>query len=124
MILILLKLYKQHIYEYVQIIKEQIDNSINPINYITRLFINCYSKQIIEIRNEIIIIKRAKSNSFLETKSQKMCQNVFEQINQFIYNLTNCLILLYSKINNYQIFFEEIDEFVSLLTSFFLIKKI
>ena len=47
--LIQYKLYKQHIYEYVQIIKEQIDISINPINYITRLFINCYSKQIIEI---------------------------------------------------------------------------
>ena len=121
--LIQYKLYKQHIYEYVQIIKEQIDISINPINYITRLFINCYSKQIIEIRNELIIIKRAKSNSFLETQSQKICKNIYDQINHFIYNLTNCLILLYSKINNYQIFFEEIDEFISLLTSLFFEQK-
>ena len=121
--LIQYKLYKQHIYEYVQIIKEQIDISINPINYITRLFIYCYSKQIIEIRNELIIIKRAKSNSFLETQSQKICKNIYDQINQFIYNLTNCLILLYSKINNYQIFFEEIDEFISLLTSLFFNQK-
>jgi hypothetical protein len=71
------------------------------------------------IRNEIIIIKRTKSNIVLEENIKKICSNIFEQINNFIYNLTNCLILLYSEINNYQIFFEEIDEFISLLTSLF-----
>ena len=71
------------------------------------------------MRNELIIIKRNKSNAFLEEYCKKICKNIFEQINTFIYNLTNCLILLYSKINNYQIFFEEIDEFISLLTSLF-----
>ena len=117
--LIQYKLYRQHIYEYVQIIRDQIEAPINPINFIIRIYINCFSNQIINIRNELIIIKRNKSNAFLEEYCKKICKNIFEQINTFIYNLTNCLILLYSKINNYQIFFEEIDEFISLLTSLF-----
>ena len=117
--LIQYKLYRQHIYEYVQIIRDQIEVSINPINFIIKNYINCYSKHIIAMRDELIIIKRAKSLSFLEEECNKVCKNVFEQINNFIFNLTNCLMLLYSKINNYQIFFEEIDEFISLLTSLF-----
>ena len=121
--LIQYKLYKQHIYEYVQIIRDQIEVSINPINFIIRNYINCFSNHIINIRDELIIMKRAKSNSFLEKQGNKICLNIFEQINNFIYNLTNCLILLYSKINNNQIFFEEIDEFISLLTSSFFGQK-
>ena len=113
------KLYKQYIYEYVQIIRDQIEISINPINFIMKNFIICFNKHLMNIRNEIIIIKRTKSNIVLEENIKKICSNIFEQINNFIYNLTNCLILLYSEINNYQIFFEEIDEFISLLTSLF-----
>ena len=113
------KLYKQCIYEYVQIIRDQIEISINPINFIMKNFIICFNKHLMNIRNEIIIIKRTKSNIVLEENIKKICSNIFEQINNFIYNLTNCLILLYSEINNYQIFFEEIDEFISLLTSLF-----
>ena len=75
-------------------------------------FIICFNKHLMNIRNEIIIIKRTKSNIVLEENIKKICSNIFEQINNFIYNLTNCLILLYSEINNYQIFFEEIDEFI------------
>ena len=117
------KLYRQHVYEYVQIIREQIEVSVNPINYIIRHFINCYSKQIICMRDELIIIKRNRSINFLEEQSQKMSKAIFEHINSFIYNLTNCLFLLYSKINNYQLFFEEMDEFISLLTSLFFAQK-
>ena len=121
--LIQYKLYKQKIYEYVQIIGDQIEAPINPINFIIRNFINCYSKQIIDIKNDLIIIKRKKTNSFLEEESNKKCDIIFKQINDFISNLTNCLILLYSKINNYEIFFEEKDEFISLLTSSFFNQK-
>ena len=113
------KLYKQYVYEYVQIIRDQVEMTINPINFILRNFNFCFNKYLLNIRDELIIIKRAKSYIVLEEQSKKICLNIFEQINNFIYNLTNCLILLYSKINNYQIFFEEIDEFISLLTSLF-----
>ena len=121
--LIQYKLYKQNIYNYVQIIRDQIEVSINPINFIIRNYINCFSNYLIDIRDELVIIKRLKPNSFLEEHGNKICTNIFEQINNFIYNLTNCLILLYSKINNNQIFFEEIDEFISLLTSSFFSQK-
>ena len=117
------KLYKQNIYDYVQIVREQIEISINPINFIIRNYINCFSNYLIDMREELITIKRLKSNSFLEEHGNKICTNIFEQINNFLYNLTNCLILLYSKINNNQIFFEEIDEFISLLTSTFFSQK-
>ena len=121
--LIQYKLYRQNIYNYVQIIRDQIEVSINPINFIIRNYINCFSNYLIDIRDELITIKRLKPNSFLEEHGNKICTNIFEQINNFIYNLTNCLILLYSKINNNQIFFEEIDEFISLLTSSFFSQK-
>ena len=121
--LIQYKLYRQNIYNYVQIIRDQIEVSINPINFIIRNYINCFSNYLIDIRDELITIKRLKPNSFLEEHGNKICANIFEQINNFLYNLTNCLILLYSKINNNQIFFEEIDEFISLLTSSFFSQK-
>ena len=121
--LIQYKLYKQHIYEYVQIIREQIEVPINPIYYLIRIFIDSFSKQIIVMRDELLIIKRTKPNELLEEQSKKIFHNISEQINNFIYNLTNCLILLYSKINNNQIFFEEFDEFISLLTSLFFNQK-
>ena len=113
--LIQYKLYKQHVYKYVQITREQIEISLNPINFIMRNFRMCITKYVINKRDELIDIKLNKSNEIFEEQCDKICRNIFEQINNFIYNLTNCLILLYSKINNYQIFFEEIDEFISLL---------
>ena len=121
--LIQFKLYRQHIYEYAKIIKDQIEAPINPINFIIKAFINCFSKQLINMRDELLTIKRRKQYALLEQESEKICNNISKQINDFIYNLTNCLILLYSKINNYQIFFEEFDEFNSLLTSLFFNQK-
>ena len=75
----------------------------------------CFTNYIIDKRDELVDIKLNKSDKIFEEECNKICNNIFEQINNFIYNITNCLILLYSKINNYQIFFEEIDEFISLL---------
>ena len=72
---------------------------------------------IIDKRDELVDIKLNKSYDIFEEQCNKICDDIFEQINNFIYNLTNCLILLYSKINNYQIFFEEINEFISLLVA-------
>ena len=113
--LIQYKLYKQHVYKYVQITRDQIEIPLNPINFIMRNFRMCITKYIINKRDELVDIRLNKSNEIFEEQCIKICRNIFEQINNFIYNLTNCLILLYSKINNYQIFFEEIDEFISLL---------
>ena len=115
--LIQYKFYRQHIYKYVQIIRDQIEISINPINFIMKNYRLCMTKYIINKRDELVDIKLNKSKDIFEEQCNKICNNIFEQINNFIYNLTNCLILLYSKINNYQIFFEEIDEFISLLVS-------
>ena len=113
--LIQYKCYKQHIYQYVQIIRDQIEISINPINFIMNNYRECFTNYIIDKRDELVDIKLNKSDKIFEEECNKICNNIFEQINNFIYNITNCLILLYSKINNYQIFFEEIDEFISLL---------
>ena len=77
----------------------------------------CITKYLINKRDELIDIKLNKSFDIFEEQCNKVCNDIFEQINNFIYNITNCLILLYSKINNYQIFFEEIDEFIALLVS-------
>ena len=115
--LIQYKFYRQHIYKYVQIIRDQIEISINPINFIMKNYRLCMTKYIINKRDELVDTKLNKSKDIFEEQCNKICNNIFEQINNFIYNLTNCLILLYSKINNYQIFFEEIDEFISLLIS-------
>ena len=115
--LIQYKFYKQHIYKYVQIIRDQIEISINPINFIIKNYRLGMTKHIINKRDELVDIKLNKSYDIFEEQCNKICNNIFEQINNFIYNLTNCLILLYSKINNYQIFFEEINEFISLLVS-------
>ena len=115
--LIQYKFYKQHVYKYVQITRDQIEISFNPINYIMRQYRMCITKYLINKRDELVDIKLNKSNNIFEAQCNKICSDIFEQINNFIYNLTNCLILLYSKINNYQIFFEEIDEFISLLVS-------
>ena len=109
--------YKQNIYKYVQIIRDQIENPINPINFIMKNYRICMTKYIINKRDELVDIKLNKSNEIFEENCNKICNNIFEQINNFINNLTSCLILLYSKINNYQIFFEEIDEFISLLVA-------
>ena len=115
--LIQYKFYKQHVYKYVKITRDQIEISFNPINYIMRQYRMCITKYLINKRDELVDIKLNKSNDIFEAQCNKICSDIFEQINNFIYNLTNCLILLYSKINNYQIFFEEIDEFISLLVS-------
>ena len=115
--LIQYKYYKQNIYKYVQITRDQIENPINPINFIIKNYRICMTKYIINKRDELVDIKLNKSNDIFEEQCNRICNNIFEQINSFIYNLTNCLILLYSKINNYQIFFEEINEFISLLIS-------
>ena len=111
------KYYKQNIYKYVQITRDQIENPINPINFLIKNYRICMTKFLIIKRDELVDIKLNNSNEIFEEKCNKICDNIFEQINNFVYNLTNCLILLYSKINNYQIFFEEIDEFISLLTA-------
>ena len=115
--LIQFKFYKQHIYQYVQIIRDQIEISINPINFIMKNYRESITDYIIDKRDELVDIKLNKSNNIFEEQCNKICDDIFEQINNFIYNLTNCLILLYSKINNYQIFFEEINEFISLLVA-------
>ena len=115
--LIQYKFYKQNIYKYVQIVREQIELVMNPINYIMRNYRLCITKYLINKRDELVDIRLNKTNNIFEEESNKVCNDIFEQINNFIYNVTNCLILLYSKINNYQIFFEEIDEFISLLIS-------
>ena len=109
--------YKQNIYKYVQIIREQIEMPRNPIYFIIKNYRICITKYIIDKRDELVDIKLNKSNEIFEEQCNKICKDIFEQINSFIYNLTNCLILLYSKISNYQIFFEEIDEFISLLAA-------
>ena len=115
--LIQYKFYKQNIYKYVQIIRDQIELGINPINFMMRNYRLCITKYLINKRDELIDIKLNKSFDIFEEQCNKVCNDIFEQINNFIYNITNCLILLYSKINNYQIFFEEIDEFIALLVS-------
>ena len=115
--LIQYKFYKQHIYKYVQIIRDQIEIPINPINFIMKNYRLCMTKYLINKRDELVDMKLNKEKGIFEENCNKICNNIFEQINNFIYNLTNCLILLYSKINNYQIFFEEIDEFISLLVA-------
>ena len=115
--LIQYKFYKQNIYKYVQIIREQIELIMNPINYIMRNYRLCITKYLINRRDELVDIRLNKTNDIFEKQCNKVCNDIFEQINSFIFNATNCLILLYSKINNYEIFFEEIDEFISLLVS-------
>jgi hypothetical protein len=109
--------YKQNIYKYVQIIRDQLELVINPINYILRNYRLCITKYLINKRDELVDIRLNNSNEIFEEQCNKVCNDIFEQINNFIYNITNCLILLYSKINNYQIFFEEFDEFVALMVS-------
>jgi len=115
--LIKYKLYKQHIYKYVQIIREQIESPANPINFILKNFRYCISKEIINRREELLDLKLSDTNDIFPEKCNKIITDIFEQVNNFIYNLTHCLILLYSKINNNQIFFEEMDSFISLLIS-------
>ena len=109
--------YKQNIYKYVQIIRDQLELVINPINFIMRNYRLCITKYLINKRDELVDIRLNNSNEIFEEQCNKVCYDIFEQINNFIYNITNCLILLYSKINNYQIFFEEFDEFVALMVS-------
>ena len=115
--LIQYKLYKQSIYKYVQIIREQIELPINPINFIMKNYRICTTKHLIDKRDELVDIKLNKSPKIFEEQCNKICSEIFEHVNDFINNLTNCLFLLYSKISNYQIFFEEIDEFISLITA-------
>ena len=110
--LIQYKSYKQSIYKYIQIIREQIELPINPINFIMKNYRICTTKYLIDKRDELVDIKLNKSPKIFEDQCNKICSEIFEHVNNFIYNLTNCLFLLYSKISNYQIFFEEIDEFI------------
>jgi hypothetical protein len=77
----------------------------------------CTTKYLIDKRDELVDIKLNKSPKIFEDQCNKICSEIFEHVNNFIYNLTNCLFLLYSKISNYQIFFEEMDEFISLITA-------
>ena len=121
--LILHKLYKQEIYKFVKIIRDQIEAPINPINYMIRIFINCFSKQVINMRDELLSLKRKKQEALLEQEGKKILKNISKQIKDFIKKLSECLALLYSKINNKQIFSEESNEFTSLLTSLFFNQK-
>jgi hypothetical protein len=121
--LILHKLYKQEIYKFVKIIRDQIEAPINPINYMIRIFINCFSKQVINMRDELLSLKRKKQENLLEQEGKKILKNISKQIKDFIKKLSECLALLYSKINNKQIFSEESNEFTSLLTSLFFNQK-
>ena len=121
--LILHKLYKQEIYKFVKIIRDQIEAPINPINYLIRIFINCFSKQVINMRDELLSLKRKKQEALLEQEGKKILKNISKQIKDFIKKLSECLALLYSKINNKQIFSEESNEFTSLLTSLFFSQK-
>ena len=121
--LILHKLYKQEIYKFVKIIRDQIEAPINPINYMIRIFINCFSKQVINMRDELLSLKRKKQENLLEQEGKKILKNISKQIKDFIKKLSECLALLYSKINNKQIFSEESNEFTSLLTSLFFSQK-
>ena len=121
--LILHKLYKQEIYKFVKIIRDQIEAPINPINYMIRIFINCFSKQVINMRDELLSLKRKKQEALLEQEGKKILKNISKQIKDFIKKLSECLALLYSKINNKQIFSEESNEFTSLLTSLFFSQK-
>ena len=121
--LILHKLYKQEIYKFVKIIRDQIEAPINPINYMIRIFINCFSKQVINMRDELLSLKRKKQDNLLEQEGKKILKNISKQIKDFIKKLSECLSLLYSKINNKQIFSEESNEFTSLLTSLFFNQK-
>ena len=121
--LILHKLYKQEIYKFVKIIRDQIEAPINPINYLIRIFINCFSKQVINMRDELLSLKRKKQENLLEQEGKKILKNISKQIKDFIKKLSECLALLYSKINNKQIFSEESNEFTSLLTSLFFSQK-
>ena len=121
--LILHKLYKQEIYKFVKIIRDQIEAPINPINYMIRIFINCFSKQVINMRDELLSLKKKKQENLLEQEGKKILKNISKQIKDFIKKLNECLSLLYSKINNKQIFSEESNEFTSLLTSLFFNQK-
>ena len=108
--LILHKLYKQEIYKFVKIIRDQIEAPINPINYMIRIFINCFSKQVINMRDELLSLKRKKQEALLEQEGKKILKNISKQIKDFIKKLSECLALLYSK-------------FTSLLTSLFFSQK-
>ena len=121
--LILHKLYKQEIYKFVKIIRDQIEAPINPINYMIRIFINCFSKQVIDMSDELLSLKKKKQEALLEQEGKKILKNISKQIKDFIKKLSECLALLYSKINNKQIFSEESNEFTSLLTSLFFNQK-
>jgi hypothetical protein len=121
--LILHKLYKQEIYKFVKIIRDQIEAPINPINYLIRIFINCFSKQVINMRDELLSLKKKKQDNLLEQEGKKILKNISKQIKDFIKKLSECLALLYSKLNNKQIFSEESNEFTSLLTSLFFNQK-
>lgn len=117
------KLYKQNVYTYVKLIRMQVENPINPINFVLNKFKYYFTDIILQNKEELIDIKLHKSNELFKRKSEKICNDLFDQINKFILYLTKTLTTLYSKICSYNIFFEEIDEFISLLISILFEKK-
>jgi hypothetical protein len=108
--------YKDRVYDLINLIKEQILNSLHPINIIIRCFVKNFTKY---LKEEIEILKSMKKNNNIEEfkfNCKNKYDNIIDQIKINIFNIVQTLTLIYSKIPNYQVIIDESDEFSNLIT--------
>ena len=112
------KIYKEKIYILVDIIKEHLSDTNHPINFILNSFRVHFSKY---VKENIVILKNLHNdnqNNDDETNKEivSICKGILEEIHNFIEEVKNMLGIMYKNVNNSQIFFDESDEFVNLIT--------
>ena len=112
------KIYKEKIYILVDIIKEHISDSNHPINIILNCFRVHFSKYVKQNIEQLSNFHNNNSNIDEETNKKivSICKGILEEIHKFIEQVTNMLGIMYKNVNNSQIFFDESDEFINLIT--------
>ena len=112
------KIYKEKIYILVDIIKEHLSDTNHPINFILNSFRVHFSKYVKQNIVELTNFHINNTNIDDETNKQivSLCKGILEEIHNFIEEVTNMLGIMYKNANNSQIFFDESDEFVNLIS--------
>ena len=105
------------VYTYVRIIKEHISNKDHPLHFIYKSFTKYFTNFLKERVEYLIDMKVHNNNNDFRIQCNKICTNIFNQLNDFICLLVQCLPLLYNKTFHFKIFTMEEDEFINLITS-------
>lgn len=109
------KVFQEKTYAYIRILGRHISTNGHPFKFIIVNFAIIFTKY---IKSHIIALSSLNktSNDEFTKKSVSICEDIIEQLVSFINVLEEALLIMYSKTYNSEIFIEEKDEFINLIS--------